>query len=120
MAIASVYAMRPKVFVCDEPTANLDLGGIEQLLGTLFKLKAQGLHVSDRRAPSLMALSLLIGLYIWKKGGLYANTLPRSSQLCRKWNGAKGASDDAPCTNTRTATTSETFRAWVADYARPV
>ncbi|WP_330694087.1 ABC transporter ATP-binding protein [Enterocloster bolteae] len=27
VAIASVYAMRPKVFVCDEPTANLDLGG---------------------------------------------------------------------------------------------
>ena len=31
VAIASVYATRPKVFVCDEPTANLDLEGIDQL-----------------------------------------------------------------------------------------
>ena len=59
VAIASVYAMRPKVFVCDEPTANLDLGGIEQLLGTLFKLKAQGytLVIAEHRLSWLSELA---------------------------------------------------------------
>lgn len=31
VAIASVYALRPQVFVFDEPTANLDSAGIKQL-----------------------------------------------------------------------------------------
>lgn len=38
-AIASVYAMKPKVFVCDEPTANLDAAGTRQLAQTLRQLK---------------------------------------------------------------------------------
>ena len=41
-AIASVYAMKPKVFVCDEPTANLDAAGTRQLAQTLRQLKEQG------------------------------------------------------------------------------
>ena len=59
VAIASVYATRPKVFVCDEPTANLDLEGIDQLLETLFKLKAQGytLVIAEHRLSWLSELA---------------------------------------------------------------
>jgi len=121
VAIASVYAMRPKVFVCDEPTANLDLGGIEQLLGTLFKLKAQGytLVIAEHRLSWLSELADRIIIY-----GKREDCTRIHSQGVHSYAGngtaQQGASDDAPCTNTRTATTSETFRAWVADYARPV
>ncbi|MCD8018363.1 MAG: energy-coupling factor ABC transporter ATP-binding protein, partial [Clostridiales bacterium] len=41
-AVASVYALCPKVFVCDEPTANLDEDGIVQLKETFCTLKKQG------------------------------------------------------------------------------
>ena len=34
-AIASVYAMKPTAFVCDEPTASLDAAGTRQLAQTL-------------------------------------------------------------------------------------
>ena len=59
VAIASVYAARPKVFVCDEPTANLDLEGIEQLLETLFKLKKEGytLVIAEHRLSWLSELA---------------------------------------------------------------
>lgn len=41
-AIASVYALRPRIFVLDEPTANLDARGIAELRETLGALKAEG------------------------------------------------------------------------------
>lgn len=41
-AIASVYALRPRVYVCDEPTANLDNEGTTQLAEILRKLKTEG------------------------------------------------------------------------------
>ena len=40
-AIASVYAMKPKVFVCDEPTANLNFSATRQLRKILLALKQQ-------------------------------------------------------------------------------
>ena len=41
-AIASVYALYPPVLVFDEPTANLDLGGIRELGKALLELKTDG------------------------------------------------------------------------------
>ena len=41
-AIASVYALHPSVLVFDEPTANLDLGGIRDLHQALLELKSDG------------------------------------------------------------------------------
>lgn len=41
-AIASVYAMHPKVFVFDEPTANMDKDGIIQMKNILMQLKKAG------------------------------------------------------------------------------
>ena len=58
-AIASVYAMKPKVFVCDEPTANLDAAGTRQLAQTLRQLKAQGftLLIAEHRIDWLMGIA---------------------------------------------------------------
>lgn len=41
-AMASVYALGPKVYVCDEPTANLDEEGALRLSEVLARLKKQG------------------------------------------------------------------------------
>lgn len=46
VAIASVLALRPRVLVLDEPTANLDWRGTEQVLSTLARLqREEGLTV---------------------------------------------------------------------------
>jgi len=46
VAIASVLALRPSVLVLDEPTANLDWKGTEQVLSTLVRLqREEGLTV---------------------------------------------------------------------------
>ena len=58
-AIASVYAMKPKAFVCDEPTANLDAAGTRQLAQTLRQLKEQGitLLIAEHRIDWLMGIA---------------------------------------------------------------
>ena len=44
VAIASVYALRPDIYVCDEPTSNLDKTGAEQLAAVFKQLKAEGAY----------------------------------------------------------------------------
>ena len=58
-AIASVYALKPKAFVCDEPTANLDAAGTRQLAQTLRQLKEQGftLLLAEHRIDWLMGIA---------------------------------------------------------------
>ena len=56
VAIASVYALRPGVYVCDEPTANLDGEGARAAGRSPEKTQGRGLHPGDRRAPAGMAL----------------------------------------------------------------
>lgn len=55
-AVASVYAMNPPVYVCDEPTANLDEQGVAELRETLQGLKQEGctLLVAEHRLFWLM------------------------------------------------------------------
>ena len=61
--LASGYAMmcrmKPKVFVCDEPTANLDAAGTRQLAQTLRQLKEQGftLLIAEHRIDWLMGIA---------------------------------------------------------------
>ena len=68
VAIASVYALRPGVYVCDEPTANLDGEGSEQLAETLKKLKAEGctLVIAEHR---LAWLSGIADRFLYLDGG---------------------------------------------------
>lgn len=42
LAFASVYAMNPKIYVLDEPTANLDVEAIDRLREQIIMLKKQG------------------------------------------------------------------------------
>ena len=42
LAFASVFAMQPKVFVLDEPSANLDMSAIEILRKQIAKIKQRG------------------------------------------------------------------------------
>lgn len=51
--------MKPKVFVCDEPTANLDAAGTRQLAQTLRQLKEQGftLLLAEHRIDWLMGIA---------------------------------------------------------------
>ena len=42
VAIASCYCMKPKVYIMDEPSANLDPKAIKELAEMLAKLKAEG------------------------------------------------------------------------------
>lgn len=58
-AVASVYAMGPLVYVCDEPTANLDGQGVGELRETLQELKREGctLLIAEHRLFWLMDLA---------------------------------------------------------------
>ena len=58
-AVASVYALNPSVYVCDEPTANLDEPGIGELRGALQSLKREGktLLIAEHRLSWLMGLA---------------------------------------------------------------
>ena len=58
LALASVYAMNPDVYVLDEPTANMDEQSIARLVKILRKLKADGktIVISEHRLYFLMDL----------------------------------------------------------------
>lgn len=58
VAVASIYALEPSIYVLDEPSANLDEWGTEQLLGILQTLKAQGhtIIISEHRLCYLQDL----------------------------------------------------------------
>lgn len=74
VAIASVYALRPRIYVCDEPTANLDGEGTAQLADTLQRLKAEGntLVIAEHRLGWLRNIAdryvyLSDGIIRWEK-----------------------------------------------------
>ncbi len=79
-------------------------------MGTLFKLKKQGytLVIAEHRLSWLSELADRI-IYM-EKGRIVREYTPKEfTAMPEMERRNKGASDDAPCTNTRTATTSETF-----------
>ncbi len=68
VAIASVYALRPRTYVCDEPTANLDGEGAAQLADALRQLKGKGntLVIAEHRLAWLQGIA---DRYIYISGG---------------------------------------------------
>jgi energy-coupling factor transport system ATP-binding protein len=59
VAAASVYSMRPQIYVLDEPSANLDAGATAALADLLRKLKEAGntIIVAEHRLCYLMELA---------------------------------------------------------------
>ena len=73
-AVASVCAMDPPVYVCDEPTANLDEQGVCELRDALLRLKRAGrtLLIAEHRLAWLMGLAdrfvyIREGRLLWEK-----------------------------------------------------
>ena len=73
--------MKPKVFVCDEPTANLDAAGTRQLAQTLRQLKEQGftLLIAEHRIDWLMGIADRF-LYL-RDGRIAAEYAPENLRL---------------------------------------
>jgi energy-coupling factor transport system ATP-binding protein len=69
IAFASVYASDPEVYLMDEPSANLDFIGIEELKRSLIKIKAKGktVIVAEHR---LYYLRDLVDRVIYLKDGM--------------------------------------------------
>jgi energy-coupling factor transport system ATP-binding protein len=74
VAIASVYTLRPKMYVCDEPTANLDETGVRQLAETLTRLKKEGasLLIAEHRLAWLRDIADRVicienGRMVWQR-----------------------------------------------------
>lgn len=74
VAIASVHAISPEVYVCDEPTANLDDEGALELSQTFMELKKQGktLVIAEHRLAWLYGIAdrfiyVTGGAVIWDK-----------------------------------------------------
>lgn len=59
VAIAGVYAMRPEIFVFDEPSANLDTSSIAKLAEVLWRLKSLGktILIAEHRLAYLNGLA---------------------------------------------------------------
>ena len=73
IAIASVYALGPGIYVLDEPTSNLDPEAIDDLRRLLFKLKEQGktLIISEHRLYFLNGLADRI--YVMNRGKIVSS-----------------------------------------------
>lgn len=74
VAIASVYALRPDIYVCDEPTSNLDKTGSEQLAAAFKQLKAEGntIIIAEHRLSWLHGIAdrfiyVRDGRFLWER-----------------------------------------------------
>lgn len=82
VAIASVYALHPNIYVCDEPTSNLDKKGTEQLAVILKKLKSEGctLVIAEHRLAWLQGIAdrfvyIRDGKILWERSAGEMETL---------------------------------------------
>lgn len=76
IAIASIYAMKPEIYIFDEPSANLDMRATENLAILIKRLKRMGktIIISEHRLYYLMAIVDRI-IYI-KKGEILNEWTP--------------------------------------------
>ena len=80
LAIASVYAMNPEIYVFDEPSANIDEHGIEKIREVFIKLKRQGktIIISEHR---LYYLTDLLDRAIYLQDGEIKYTFSNSELI---------------------------------------
>ncbi len=80
-AIASCYCMRPKVFLFDEPSANLDMQAVEELQNLMQRLKAMG-HTIIVLEHRLYYLRDLMDSFILMEDGRLETIYRREDALC--------------------------------------
>jgi len=91
VAISSVLALRPRVLVLDEPTANLDWKGTEQVLSTLVRLqREEGLTVViiEHRLPAITGLADRV--LLMQEGRIVADGPPEEVFTDRQRTAAMG------------------------------
>ncbi|MBX3048072.1 MAG: ABC transporter ATP-binding protein [Anaerolineales bacterium] len=79
IALAALLAMQPEVLVFDEPTANLDSVGTQQVFALLAQLKARGQHtliLIEHKLDELMHLVDRV-LVLDSEGQIFADGAPR-------------------------------------------
>jgi energy-coupling factor transport system ATP-binding protein len=79
VALASLLAMQPEVLVFDEPTANLDSMGTQQVFALLAELKSRGRHtlvLIEHKLDELMHLVDRV-VVLNPEGGILADGAPR-------------------------------------------
>jgi energy-coupling factor transport system ATP-binding protein len=79
VALASLLAMQPEVLVFDEPTANLDSMGTQQVFALLAELKSRGRHtlvLIEHKLDELMHLVDRV-VVLDPQGGILADGAPR-------------------------------------------
>lgn len=79
VALASLLAMQPEVLVFDEPTANLDSMGTQQVFALLAELKSRGEHtlvLIEHKLDELMHLIDRV-VVLNPQGGILADGTPR-------------------------------------------
>ena len=86
-AIASVYALKPPLYACDEPTANLDDEGALELAQTLTQLKVEGhtLIVAEHRLAWLAGIAdryvyVQNGRILWECGAKEMASMPEAER----------------------------------------
>ncbi len=72
IALASVYSMKPNIFVLDEPSANLDINSTNELAEVIKNLKKQGntIIISEHRLYYLMDV---VDRIIYMENGVLKN-----------------------------------------------
>ncbi|HRN50620.1 MAG TPA: ABC transporter ATP-binding protein [Anaerolineales bacterium] len=79
VALASLLAMQPEVLIFDEPTANLDSMGTQQVFALLAELKSRGKHtliLIEHKLDELMHLIDRV-VVLNTQGGILADGAPR-------------------------------------------
>ncbi|MCW5874674.1 MAG: ABC transporter ATP-binding protein [Anaerolineales bacterium] len=79
VALASLLAMQPEVLIFDEPTANLDSMGTQQVFALLAELKSRGEHtlvLIEHKLDELMHLIDRV-VVLNPQGGILADGAPR-------------------------------------------
>ena len=87
-AIASVYALSPHTYVCDEPTANLDEKGTAELASALKKLKSEGrtLIIAEHRLSWLTEIAdrflyIANGKLLWERTNQEMGSLTEEERI---------------------------------------
>ncbi|MCL6612270.1 MAG: ATP-binding cassette domain-containing protein [Peptococcaceae bacterium] len=76
VAIADILAMRPRVLICDEPTAWLDARHADQIMDLFDKFNGEGMTVVFSTHDVNLAYSRADYIYIMKNGAVIGEGLP--------------------------------------------